>query len=289
MTTESEIERSAIVLERSVFASIFALTRGQKWLELKSEEIFETLSLCATPEETELVVDLLGRFHFTNASEHLKKLEKLSKHIAGSWNCDPQKTIIVALERGNCADSSSRIVQDLKAPFAYLDGWKTPNFISRLGDAVELSSDDTTIVVVDDFAGTGGSINKKVTWLRDRLQEVDKSPTIRVAVVSAMMQSKDLLEAVVDDFFALEWLPRGISDHYDGAPLATAVTAMERLETELAKRIGNKKLTDYHFGWQRSEAIFYTEGANPPNNNFPIFWWPLLKGKKERNPILRRI
>ena len=287
--SEDEIERSDVNLGRDLFTSIFTLTQGQRWLENKGSEIYEILSLCGSGNESEVVVDLLSRFHFTSASEHFAKVELLAKQIAEGWECNPQKTLIVALEKGQCADSSSRIVQDLKAPFAYLEGWKTPNFISRLGDAVALADDETTIVIVDDFVGSGGSVEGKVSWLRKELKAAGKSPVIGVAVVSAMEKSKEVVEAEADDFFALEWLKRGISDHYQGADLKTATTAMEVLEKQLSNQNGRKKLKDYNFGWKRTEAIFYTEGSNPPNNNFPIFWWPMLKPKRKRNPILRRI
>lgn len=287
--SEGEIERSDVNLGRELFTSIFTLTQGQRWLENKGAEIHEILSLCNSDNESEVVVDLLSRFHFTSASEHFAKVDLLAKQIAEGWECNPQKTLIVALERGQCADSSSRIVQDLKAPFAYLEGWKTPNFISKLGDAVALADDETTIVVVDDFVGSGGSVESKVAWLRKELKAAGKNPVIGVAVVSAMEKSKEVVEAEADEFFALEWLQRGISDHYQGADLKTATAAMEELEKQLSSRNGRKKLKDYNFGWKRTEAIFYTEGSNPPNNNFPIFWWPMLKPKRKRNPILRRI
>lgn len=284
-----ELDRSDFQMNRELFAAIFKLGVEHSWLRDKANELHELLVMCTGEGEKELITDLLARFHYTSASDHLAKVATLAKQIAEIWQCDPKNTHIVALENGELSDSSNRASYDLKAPLAYYEGWSNRKFVSRLGDVVDAAKAGGTVVVVDDFVGSGGSIEKKVNWLRPRLEAASKNVEIKVGVVSAMMQSRERVEAVCKEYYAVEWLSRGISDHYSGAELENSKAYMERIESELAPRDGNFHLDKFRFGWEKSEALFFTEGANPPNNNFPVFWWRHLKPKKKRKPILRRI
>lgn len=287
--TDTQLVRSGEVMGRDTFASLMVLSRKHPWLIPRSKELFDVLELCETEYEKDLLVDLLGRFHFCSASNHLANLSVISNQIVEQWSCTPLNSHIVALENGECADSSSMIVQQLKQPFAHLGDWKTHNFLNRLNAVVARAKSGDNIVIVDDFAGSGTSIGGKATWLRTELAALGKIATIRVAVSSAMHHSKLAIEPLVDEYFSINWLPKGISDHFTGGELASATAAMERLEAVLGPRNGSKKLENYRFGYKRSESLYYLEGSNPPNNNFPIFWWPLLKPKKPRNPLLRRV
>ncbi|MGO4909969.1 phosphoribosyltransferase family protein [Pseudorhodobacter sp. W20_MBD10_FR17] len=286
---ETDLDRSSQVMGRDVFASLMSLSMKHTWLIARSKELFDILELCKSDQEKDLVVDLLGRFHFCSASTHLENLRQLSGQIVTSWGCQPTNSHIVALQDGECADSSSMIVQQLKAPFADLGEWKTHNFLNQLNAAVARSKNGDNIVIVDDFAGSGTSIGKKAEWLRAALKAAGKTASIRVAVSAAMHHSKKAIEEHVDEYHAINWLSKGISDSFTGGDLASATAAMERLETTLGNKNGNKKLDHYRFGYRRSEALYYLEGSNPPNNNFPIFWWPVLKPKRARNPLLRRV
>jgi hypothetical protein len=286
---DTQLERSPEVMGRDTFASLMSLSRKHTWLIPRSKELFDILELCETDYEKDLIVDLLGRFHFCSASRHLENLSRISDQIVKQWSCTPLNSHIVALEDGELADSSSMIVQQLKQPLALLADWKTHNFLNKLGAVVARANTGDNIVIVDDFAGSGTSIGGKVTWLRAELAALGKSATVRVAVTSAMHHSKLAIEPLVDEYFSINWLPKGISEHFTGGELASATAAMERLEAALGPKIGRKKLASYNFGYKRSESLYYLEGSNPPNNNFPIFWWPLLKPKKPRNPLLRRV
>lgn len=286
---DQEIPRSNEHMSRDVFATLLDLTNKQPWLVRRSRQLFDTVGLCATEAEKELLIDLISRFHFRSVQNHLDDLRALAEKIVHDWGCLPENTILVALEDRELADSSAMLVQQLKGPLAELGAWKTGNFLSQLGEVVRRAKNGSTIVFVDDFCGSGESIQKKVLWLRNELQSAGKEAIIRVAVGSSMNQSKSIIQPVVDDFYSVHWLAKGLDDYYQDKELAEAVATMRGIEDKLGERHGRKKLSDYSFGWKQSEALFYLEGGNPPNNNFPVFWWPKLKPAHDRETLLPRV
>jgi hypothetical protein len=287
--TDVEIPRADEQMSRELFGTIFELSAQQPWLLRRSKELYDTIVLCENEDQKNLLVNLISRFHFRSAQSHLDDLRGLASKIAIDWNCSPEDTTLVALENGECADSSGMLVQQMKGPLAEHGSWKTGNFISRIGDVVDRAKDGSNIVFVDDFCGSGTSISKKVTWLNNKLSEVGKSASIRVAVGTSMEQSRDLITPMVVDFYSVHWLGKGLNGHFKEQELIDAIANMEAIEDKLSDRHGAKRIKNFSFGWGRSEALFYLEGGNPPNNNFPIFWWPKLKPDRNRLTILPRV
>lgn len=288
--TDDEIPRSSETMSRELFGTLVSLTRQQPWLIRRSTELYDTVSVCDGEAQTDLIVDLISRFHFRSAQQNLEDRREIAAKISKDWGCVPESTMLIALQDNACADSTSAAVQQLKGPLAEFAEWKTHNFISSLSEVVSRAKQDSSIIViVDDFCGSGETIAKKATWLREKLEEAGKSALIGVAVSSAMEQSKDIICPLVDEFFAVHWLKRGIRDHYSGQSAADAIALMEAIEEKLGKQYGNKKLDKYTFGWKQSEALCYLEGENPPNNNFPIFWWRKLKSNADRTALLPRV
>ncbi len=276
-------------MSRELFGTLFKLTSEQPWLVRRATELYDTVTLCETDDQKKLLVDLISRFHFRSAQNHIDDLRAIASKISDGWKCSPEDTILVALEDRALADSTAMLVQQLKGPLAELGNWKTGNFISRLREGVERAKDGSNIVIVDDFSGSGKTIADKVAWLKKELVEAEKDASIRVAVGSAMEQSKELISPIVYDFYAVHWLSKGLHGHYQNDELVEAIATMELIEGKLSVRHGQKKIQDYSFGWRKSEALYYLDGGNPPNNNFPIFWWPTLKNKKPLKTLLPRV
>lgn len=286
---DEEIPRAKETMTRDLFGLLMQLTTQQTWLTRRSEELYDTLAVCDSEHQKNLIVDLITRFHFRSAQEYLEDRRDIARKISKDWGCLPQNTMLIALQDNACADSSSAAVQQFKGPLAEYADWKTHNFISSLGEVVERAKDGNNIVIVDDFCGSGDTISKKVRWLREKLEEASKSATLRVAVGSSMEQSKAVICPYVQDFYSVHWLQRGIRDFYSGQDAVDAIALMEAIESKLAERYGKKKIEDYAFGWKQSEALCYLEGENPPNNNFPIFWWRKLRPNLDRTALLPRV
>ena len=68
-----------------------------------------------------------------------------------------------------------------------------------------------------------------------------------------------------------------------------AIKNMLALEGKLATQINETQLCDHSLGYGNAESLFAIQGANPPNNNFPIFWWKRYADDKERKTLLNRV
>ena len=286
---EGEIPRAIEKMSPELFHELLQLSSQQPWLTRRGAELYETVGICDNADQRKLVMDLISRFHFRSAEEYLEDRRKMAEIIIKRWECLPDNTMLIAVQDNGCADSSSAVVQQFKGPLAEHAEWKTHNFISHLGEVVGRIRDGMGIVIVDDFCGSGETISKKVHWLNQELAKAGKSAPIRVAVASAMEQSRSVLEPIVTDYFAVHWLKRGIRDHFKGHDQADAIAHMQALEDKLAERYNNKKIEKYRFGWRQSEALCYLDGENPPNNNFPLFWWRKLKPDNGWKTLLPRV
>ena len=287
--TDVEIPRADEQMSRELFGTIFELSSRQPWLLRRSKELYDTVVLCENDGQKNLLVNLISRFHFRSAQNHLEDLRILASKIAVDWSCLPENTMLVALENSECADSSAMLVQQMKGPLAEHGSWETRNFISRLGDVVDRATEGSNIVIVDDFCGSGTSISDKVIWLKNELKKIGKTASIHVAVGTSMEQSRDIITPLVVDFYSVHWIRKGLNEYFKDQELAEALANMEAIENKLADQHEKKVIADFRFGWKRSESLFYLEGGNPPNNNFPIFWWPKLKNGKKRSTILPRV
>ncbi|WP_146010238.1 phosphoribosyltransferase-like protein [Acidimangrovimonas sediminis] len=283
------VERSNEIMSMPNFAEILRLAMKSQWLEKKSNAINEIFGLCVTPEQKSLVTNLIERFHYATPNDQLQYRRAIAFHIVQTLKVSPENSIIIALNDRELADSSSSYVQQMKGVLAEYDGWKSGNFVDKLISAVSAAEDGKSIIIVDDFAGSGDTISKKSAWLRQKLEGCGKDCNIFVAVASAMESSMDKVVPLVKDYYAVNWLRKGLTDFYDGEDAVSMSLAMEQLEEKLKKRSNGKSINDYSFGWKRSEATYFLEGDNPPNNNFPIFWWPELKGGVKRNRLTPRI
>jgi hypothetical protein len=262
---------------------------AQPWLESRQDELLETLQLCSNMKEVSLLCDLLHRFTYLSGAGLGRAIQKLGEAIAKDWELCPQATKLVAINRSDFADSSPALLWQLKPVMAGLGDWNTTHFVIKMADAVARAADGDTIVLVDEFAGTGGTLANAIKWLQGKLSESGKAVKVAAGVLAAMEGSRLVVEATGAQFFSVYWLKRGISDHYTGQDLIEATLNMERLEALLEPEFRNQKLKKFNFGYKRSESIYYFENGNPPNNVFPIFWWPALLGKRQRRPLLRRV
>jgi len=268
-------DRLAHKIEREIFEKVYGLSRAQPWLSEKSGEVMELLELSETAQQQDLVLNLLNRFHYVSDAKHRADLKTLAATITEEWNCDPFSTQIVALSGGELADSSSMVAYGIKTELAKLGKWQTHNFSDSLAMTLSNISRMPKIVIVDEFAGTGSAVKKKIEYLHT---EAHTPFSIRVGLLTAMDSAINLIDPLVENLSCVNSLQRGITDHFSGSELSDAVKSMTALEKRLARRNGSKKIRDYEFGYNRSEALHFSEAANPPNNNFPIFWWPKLSG-----------
>jgi len=281
------LRRASKQIEHDDFVKLMTLTLNQSWLEEESEALIELWNLCKFTSEQELVYNLLLRFKYLTSSEIKTSGREVANHILNVWNLSPKGTRIIAVSDKREADGSQMFIQSLKDKFT-TNNWKENNFINNIGDGLKLTRKNYKIILLDDFIGTGDTIERRVKWARKQIRKKHKTNvSIRVVCLAALEIAKPKLDLLKIEYYSPIWLKRGISDHYKAKELKKAISDMKRLEDELAKRYNGQSMPS--FGYKKSEALFAIEAFNTPNNVFPIFWWPVLANQQQRNTLLKRL
>ncbi len=278
--------RSPRRLTSDEFTRILSLLDKQQWLRPRQNELFELIDLCQTVDEQILVCDLLHRFLYFTSAEIDKAAKAIADKIMEDWKLPPNNTIIVAMDPSHEADGSKVVLYHLKNHLNPDDGWSESNLSTNIGDVAQ-NVNTGTVVLIDDFCGTGETIERRYTWLKNRLSSRGlTSIDCRVCVVAAMEFAQYKLSGAGIPIFSVYSLKKAITEHLAGSELQTAVAAMKRIESELMQNWHGQSWDS--LGYQQSESLYSYEG-NSPDNVFPIFWWRRLKTAKLRNTLLRRL
>jgi len=270
------------------FSAMFDLIKNQPWLESEGEALLGLWNLCRTEAQRELVIDLLGRFKLMSSKELRGFCLRIQEKILNDWNCSSNDTYIVAFSNNSQADGSQALLQILKMEFSY-STWTEKNFINSLPIAVHKCPDKSTIILIDDFIGSGKKVSRIVKWMEEKSKILKKSFNIYIIATAGMRFSKPVLHRLGYVYYVPYWAKKGISESYTGMSLRFATQKMEFLEGLLGDQFKHYRLRNYNFGFNRSESIFAIEHFNTPNNVFPIFWWAALKNGIPRSTILKRL
>lgn len=283
------ITRSPNVLHPKDLQNLFQLCQKQPWLETKQDALFDLWGLCENSSEQFLLNDLLSRFMYLTFEKIKENLSSIQKQITDVWQFSPNKTQVVAIEDPTRADSSKAVIWWLQETFAAIPGWKKSNFVVSIAQAPHRINNDSNIVFVDDFSGTGNKIITKTEWFKKKIKAKGLAGiNIKICCVSAMEEAKTEIQKTGNEFFSPILLKKGISDHYVDQALDDAKKNMLRLESTLGNINGNAK-KNFPFGYGKAEALYGMDAGNVPNNVFPIFWWDCLKNSKKRLTLLRRL
>ena len=288
---EREIDRASNKLDPATFCRVFRLARERAWLEPKTEAVAELWNLCNSDDERNLVEDLIKRFRCITTAEFDSIGQQTAESICVVWDLSPSGTLIVATSDTADADGSQAFIQSIKNKFVDFGDWTEANFCNGMSPSLDKLGDCKSIVLVDDFIGTGKQISKRVAWYREKLGEGGLGAVVKLYVIAAagMEISKQALNSLGVAYFCPVWLKKGISDHYSGADLDQALTNMNSLEARLEPTVQKKSLSIYSFGYNKSETLFAIEPFNVPNNVFPIFWWPQVRVLTRRKTLFKRL
>lgn len=286
---EKELERSAQEIPPGQLAQLIKLALHHNWLEEESLALAELWNLCKKERQQNLLYDLIYRFNYITSSQLKTNGQIIADHIVNEWKIKSKKTKIVAVSDNRNADGSLMFIQSIKNKFA-IHHWNEDNFVKDIGLGVKETRGNYNVILLDDFIGTGNTIERRVNWFLNELEEKNKTGVkLMVVALAALEIAKEKLDGLKIDYFVPIWLKRGISDHYSGNGLKSAVIDMLNLEDLLEEKYRKWNLTSFSFGYNKSEALFAIESFNVPNNVFPIFWWPILKGGKNRRTIFNRL
>lgn len=280
------INRSNTTIEVQDFVKLTQLHMEFEWLIYEPEALFELWCLSDNNEQKTLIEHLIRNFSFINARTLALSSQKIVNQIEIIWKLKPENSWLVATCGDNKPDGSQSLIQTLKNKFGI--NWKESNFYNSLTIGANEISDNSNIILIDDFIGSGDTIERKLKYLKTTINNrCLKNVTVRIISLAGMEFSKNVLDDFGVEYYSVHWLKKGINELIDKSERAVAIESMEQLEKKLQKKYHGKKLPN--FGYKKSEALYALESNNIPNNVFPIFWWPFYKGGSSRKTLFKRI
>ncbi len=279
---------------------LLRLYTAQPWLSNKHTAVGELLEKCSSIQEQELVCELFERFTYIKLTHFEDFLQKASKIIVNDWKASIDKTIVVATAFDPEPDSSQIIIYYIRQVL-FRNGWNVPRsrYVSTLPKAFkEIGTipdpEDTTLIFVDEFVGTGQTMVNRIKVTRNELER-NRGITnyqIKVCVLASMEEGIQEIENNGVECYAYVILKKGIAEYYDGIKCTEAYSRMKSLESLLQQDINGLPLP--YLGHGQAEALYArqvsdTNIGNTPNSVFPIFWWPYYADGLKRNTVLERV
>lgn len=284
----SYIPRATTKMNPDDFHKLLKLNNEHPWLHSESEALIELWNLCDEEQQQDLIVELIRRFKLIDSSTLKESGEAVTLHVVEHWGLEASTTRIVAVSDKSEADGSQAFLQSMKNKFSAHDGWAEKCFVNSIRDGVDAAKPNYTVILVDDFIGSGSTIKRRVDWVKNELNTKNiQNVTLKVVAIAGMEAAKQVLDGLGVEYYCPFWLKRGISDYKASAKVPNPVEAMKKLEVKLANRYRGQFLP--RFGYKRTEALFCVEAYNVPNNVFPVFWWPVLKDYEPRKTLFRRL
>lgn len=278
-------------ISKELFRLIFELYASQEWLSTRQDQLFETLDLCESIDEQNLLTFLLRQFVYVRSSKLSESLNSLADLICGTWNLDKTRTQLVATTPDHNPDSAQAILWYLK-PLLQARGWNDVVQKNLFTRSFRDLATFPIVVLIDEFCGTGKTLRSRIKSLKSAARQREEYEgtkidlQIYVAVVASMEDALPVVRAECAKFEAQILLKKGISGYFVNKELKDAVENMTRLESALKQDV--KNIEFHSFGYGKAEALYSLENGNTPNSVFPIFWWRYLKDGNLRTPILER-
>jgi hypothetical protein len=281
--------RSKIKIEKEAFDTLVNLSLDLNWLSDETEAFGCLWDICDSTRQKNLVVDLLKRTRVLTSRDLKLICRKIADKIINDWDLKSQDTFIIAITNSNEADGAQSFISILKRAFSGIPNWKEKNFLNKIGAIQEISS-NSNVILLDDFIGTGKTIQRRVKWVQDKIEEMGKFEIrLKIISIAAMKFAEPILKDLTIEYFIPILLKKGISEFYQNEELSNAILDMESLENKLASKYNKKALKVFNFGYRKSETLYALEASSVPNNVFPIFWWSKLANGKPMKTIFGRL
>lgn len=268
---------------------INSLFDEKKWREIENNDVvFESLCYLSeflTPEENDLILELIHKYNWITYNDYNVKLKNLLKQIISSQEYPIKRIYFFPVikpedERKNKSGNNvSYMMKSIKPGIKEASGISIVELTS-FDDIAEnkLSMKKNEIfVLVDDYIGSGETLNST-------LIEVKKNMTIHNdnLIISSIAIQKDTIHRLKYENYQViydEEVLKGISQSYE-SPIKE-----KHLETML--EIEKKLISGNHFslGYEESEALVTM--LRTPDNTFPVFWHKYKKSTGIFPPFLR--
>ncbi|MCV2421339.1 hypothetical protein [Paucibacter sp. DJ2R-2] len=239
------------------------------------------LTDAASDDELEAVQHVLKNLSYHTSADLVAAADEAAAQILSGWCLEPRDTLVVGVAERSKTCGSGAYLRAIE--LALPREWGAHNaFWTPFDSAFRQSHGREHLVIVDDFIGTGEKITNKVAALKANPKT--RSYNIYVCCFAAMSKGAAKVDGLVNgDLLVHHYFDRCISDKTVDPKKASLAAGMGSLEGKIFNHPGK-----YSFGYMQSEAAFYLEGFNIPNNNFPILWVDEYADKKPRAPLFAR-
>jgi len=272
-----------LALTKKHMTALIKLMAASPWLIERHMALDFLQAECHTDTELELVFDLLARLDYLENGALSSGFAAMTEQILNEWKLEPAETIICPPKVDSSADSGPAVVQTLKTIFGKrkVKGFELVISVNKVKDHAKKRK---IVVVVDDFAGTGNTVNNKLKAIRDLQAYKESPPRIFVCLLAAAQMARNAIEPFVDGYFAWREYPRGISDHFTEPELSRAKMTMQGIEDRFSPVVHGVNLPRFGYG---STEVLMGWDENLPNSVLPVFWWPESLAPDPGAPIER--
>lgn len=280
-------------IPKDAFTDIINLLTDCAWTAGFHEEIRCLWNLCDNREQQLLLKDLIYRMSVLDRDKLRDACRDINAKIQ-QWKLTAKSSLIVAVANPKEADGSTAALQKIKNKIVPADDWHS-RCIGTVPGAVEIVKDGDSIILFDDFIGSGEKMVKKYKWFKKSLEKVRKdevdfdSLTFYFMAFSGMKSGiKHINDELGLPVFCSISLDKGITDNYPANEVPHKLEVMKSIEEKLALQYKRKKLEKYSCGYNKSETLYIWEDDNCPNNVFPVFWWTPLRNGEQNETLFTR-
>lgn len=285
---------SAEKLNPDLFLEVYSLVEENLWLKPSIHPLIELWNLCESSEQRYLIKSLFERFTFIT-SDNLRSISSSIVHKISEWGFDPidpkkGKTYISAIADTNEVDGSIAGLNYVKNKFPQNKGWDKTCFIGSIIEASYKVNTNDTLILFDDFIGSGKTLIRKHKYLSEKLKgrEVKLKYLKIVSFAGMEFGIKNISHETEVEVYCPVTLKKGLTDYETNDVIEEKKELMRKLEESLSNKFHTLRLKDHSLGYKGSEALFQIQDYNCPNNLFPIFWWPKLRNNNLRKTIFSR-
>lgn len=263
---------------------LFDLFLKREILEDFEDPIQDLMKLCRSDSEFALMRHAIEHLVILNNAQFSRHIDNLVGHIENYFSSD-ESLAVVAMAWDEGADSSQLVVQLMKPALKNASHIKLFNSVPQFVKKNYLQ-EYPRYVLVDDFSGTGNTVLNRIKHIENAAKGKGIDVSSNAYLMFGMEAAFNVLRGNGINIHFGAKLKAGISGYFSVADQASKYAEMKRLEEELAPLIGTTSLPSMGHG--NAEAMFFIQGYNAPNSNFPIFWWPFDARNKNRDTLMNR-
>lgn len=282
-------------MRKKDFETVLNLAFKYPWLQPKTTALSALLfDDCETDEQAQLVIDVLDHLRHITIQEYNDGISDLALDIV-TCGVEPELTFVTAMSADSTADSGQSVLYDLKGELSKLD-WKGYRSVNRYDQTPKAYKDlkktkgdqNITIILVDNFVGTGGTVINRVKRIKELFSESNlPMPNILVKVlISSEVGDRNIKNNNIDFSCGYVVFDKILERIYDPNQVESKKDMMKIIEGKLAQSYKHRPLPSLGYG--ELQVALSIESKNTPNNVFPIFWWKYYSDYTVRDILLHR-